>query len=75
MKRMGMIDGVYVCNFDEFKSLSAILRQSVIQLSDAMTTNENKGDKMVLLYDFLTSVEFKLQIEGIVEGFTKCTLG
>ena len=71
MKRMGMIDGVYVCNFDEFKSLSAILRQSIIQLSEAMTTNENKGDKMVLLYDFLTSVEFKLQIEGIVEGFTK----
>ena len=71
MKRMGMIDGVYICNFDEFKSLSAVLRQSVIQLSEVMATNENKGDKMVMLYEFLTSVEFKLQIEGIVEGFTQ----
>ena len=70
MKRMGMIDGVYICNFDEFKSLSAVLRQSVIQLSEVIATNENKGDKMVMLYEFLTSVEFKLQIEGIVEGFT-----
>ena len=35
-----------------------------------MSTNENKVDKMTLLYEFLTSVEFKLQIEGIVEGFT-----
>lgn len=26
---------------------------------------------MVMLYDFLTSNEFKLQIEGIVEGFTQ----
>jgi hypothetical protein len=70
MKRMGMVDGVYVCSFEEFKGLSVVLRQSVIQLSNAMSTNENKGDKMTLLYEFLTSVEFKLQIEGIVEGFT-----
>ena len=25
---------------------------------------------MQLLYEYLTSIEFKLQIEGIVEGFT-----
>ena len=34
-------------------------------------TQENKGDKMSMLYDFLTSHEFKLQIEAIVEGFTQ----
>ena len=70
MKRMGMVDGVYVCSFEEFKSLSYVLRESIIQLSRAMTSNENKGDKMQLLYEYLTSIEFKLQIEGIVEGFT-----
>ena len=70
MKRMGMVDGVYVCSFEEFKSLSFVLRESIIQLSRAMTSNENKGDKMQLLYEYLTSIEFKLQIEGIVEGFT-----
>ena len=42
MKRMGMVDGVYVCSFEEFKSLSFVLRESIIQLSRAMTSNENK---------------------------------
>ena len=35
-----------------------------------MASQENKGDKMGMLYDFLTSNSFKLQIEAIVEGFT-----
>lgn len=70
MKRMGMVDGVYVCSFEEFKSLSYVLRESIIQLSRVVASNENKGDKMQLLYEYLTSIEFKLQIEGIVEGFT-----
>ncbi|MES9936495.1 MAG: DUF2130 domain-containing protein, partial [Sedimenticola sp.] len=47
------------------------LRESLIQLSHAITTQENKGDKMGMLYDFLTSNEFRLQIEAIVEGFTQ----
>jgi hypothetical protein len=36
-----------------------------------MVSQENKGDKMGMLYDFLTSNEFRLQIEAIVEGFTQ----
>ena len=30
---------------------------------------ENKGDKMQLLYNYLTGVEFKGQVEAIAEGF------
>jgi hypothetical protein len=40
-------------------------------VSQAVQSQENKGDKMEMLYDFLTSNEFRLQIEGIVEGFTQ----
>ena len=71
MERLGLKDGVWVCSFDEFKGLCAVLRESVIQISKAIVTQENKGDKMGMLYDFLTSNEFKLQIEAIVEGFTQ----
>lgn len=71
MDRMGMKDGVWICTFDEFKGLSAVLRQTLIQVSQAVQSQENKGDKMAMLYDFLTSTEFRLQIEGIVEGFTQ----
>ena len=71
MDRMGMKDGIWICNFSEFKGLCSVLRETIIQISNAINTQENKGDKMVMLYDFLTSNEFKLQIEGIVEGFTQ----
>ena len=68
---MGLRDGIWICTFEEFKGLSNVLRQSIIQLSNAVMTQENKGDKMAMLYDFLTSTEFRMQIEGIVEGFSQ----
>lgn len=71
MDRMGLKDGIWICTFEEFKGLSGVLRQSLIQISQAMQSQENKGDKMAMLYDFLTSNEFHLQMEGIVEGFTQ----
>lgn len=48
-----------------------VLRESIIKLSTAIVTQKNKGDKMGMLYDFLTSNVFRLQIEAIVEGFTQ----
>lgn len=71
MNRMGLKDGVWICNYDEFKGLSMVLRQSIIELNNVINTQENKGDKMVMLYNYLTGNEFRLQVEGIVEGFTQ----
>lgn len=71
MERTGQREGIWICTFDEFKVLSLVLRESIISLSTAVSTQENKGDKMNMLYDFLTSNEFRLQIEAIVEGFTQ----
>jgi len=71
MERMGLKDGIWICTYEEFKGLCFALRQSIIQISTALVSQENKGDKMSMLYDFLTSNEFRLQIEAIVEGFTQ----
>lgn len=71
MERMGLKDGVWICTFEEFKGLVTVLRQSIINLDIALQSQENKGDKMAMLYDFLTSTEFRMQIEGIVEGFSQ----
>lgn len=71
MERMGMKEGIWICNYEEFKALSGILRESIIQLSIALGSQENKGDKMVMLYDYLTSSSFRMQIEAIVEGFSQ----
>lgn len=71
LERMGLIDGVWICTYEEFKGLSSVLRESIIKINQAKKSEENKTDKMSLLYDYLTSTEFKMQIEAIVEGFTQ----
>lgn len=75
MERMGQINGIWICKFEDFKSLAAILRESLIRVSLALVSQENKGDKMTMLYDFLTSSEFRMRIEAIVEGFTQMKAG
>ncbi len=70
LDRMGLVEGVWVCTFEEFKGLSTVLRESVIKLSLSKKGEENKTDKMSLLYSYLTSTEFGMQIEAIVEGFS-----
>lgn len=74
MDRMGLKEGIWICTYNEFKGLSAVLRQSIIKLASVKISQENRGDKMALLYDFLTSNEFRLQMEGIVEGFSQMQL-
>lgn len=71
MERMGLKEGIWICTFDEFKGLSFVIREYIVKISEAVATQENKGEKMSMLYDYLTSTEFRLQIEGIVEGFTQ----
>ncbi|WQZ20988.1 DUF2130 domain-containing protein [Helicobacter pylori] len=69
MERMGLFEGVWVCSFEEFKGLSTVLREGVIQVGLAKKSQENKGDKMDLLYHYLTSSEFSMQVNAIIEGF------
>ena len=71
MERMGMVEGIWVCSFEEFKGLCFVLRESIVQLSLVAASQENKGEKTLMLYDFLISNEFRLQVEAIVEGFTQ----
>ncbi|WP_069637016.1 DUF2130 domain-containing protein [Campylobacter pinnipediorum] len=71
LNRMGLIDGVWVCTYEEFKGLAGVLREGIIKVYLAKKSDENKTDKMSLLYGYLTSNEFKMQIEAIVEGFTQ----
>jgi len=69
MQRMGFIDGVWVCSYEEFKGTSALIRDGVIGAYKASRFQENRVDKMNLLYSYFTSNEFSGQLTSIVEGF------
>ncbi|HEU5052232.1 MAG TPA: DUF2130 domain-containing protein [Hanamia sp.] len=66
----GLKDGVWICTFSEVKALANVLRESIIRIFNSAKTHENKGDKMHLLYNYLTSNEFSEQWKAIREGFT-----
>jgi hypothetical protein len=69
MERFGEKDGVWICNFIEVASVSAIIRNGVLKIYEIQRSEENKGDKMQMLYNYLTGVEFRGQVEAIAEGF------
>lgn len=69
MHSFGERDGVWICSFKEVAGLAAALRSAVIRIAEAKRSEENKGEKMHMLYNFLTGTEFRQQIEAIVEGF------
>jgi hypothetical protein len=69
MSQFGEKNGVWICSFAEVKALVHVLRDGVIRIFTASKSQENRGDKMHLLYDYLTSNEFGEQWKAIREGF------
>ncbi|EIF51451.1 DUF2130 domain-containing protein [Sulfurovum sp. AR] len=69
MDRMGFVDGIWVCSLDEFKGSASLLRESLIRVHLSVQKEENKSDKMTLLYNYLTGNEFSMQLKAIVDGF------
>lgn len=69
MENFGFKEGVWICRFSDVKPLSFLLRDSLLKIHNALISQENKGDKMQLLYNYLTANEFRQNIEAVVEGF------
>jgi len=69
MDCFGEKDGVWICSFEEAKAVAYVLREGIIKLYNSTRSQENKGDKMHLLYDYLTGSEFSEQWKAIREGF------
>ncbi|MBC7830148.1 MAG: DUF2130 domain-containing protein [Chitinophagaceae bacterium] len=69
MNCFGERDGVWICSFKEVTGLTTALRNAIIRIADTRKSEENKGEKMQMLYNYLTGIEFRQHIEAIVEGF------
>jgi hypothetical protein len=69
MDCFGERDGIWICSFKEVIGLTTALRNAIIRIAETKKSEENRGEKMHMLYDFLTGNEFRQQVEAIVEGF------
>ncbi len=69
MTRFGEIEGIWVCRFIEFKALALLFRSNLVRIGEVMASQENKGDKIHMLYDYVTSIEFKQKLEAAFESY------
>ena len=74
MNQFGEKEGVWICSFAEVKPIVQMLRDGIIKISAALKSQDNRGDKMHLLYDYLTNREFAEQWQAIREGFMSMKL-
>ena len=69
MKYFGPKDGIYVCDYHSFVGLAKLLRLTIIQLAAAKLANVGRKEKMEVLWNYLTGVEFRQRMEAIIETF------
>lgn len=69
MTRFGEVDGIWVCTFPEFKVLSTLFRANLVRIGEVLASQENKGEKMNMIYRYVTGVEFKQKLEAAFESF------
>ena len=67
--RFCQIDGIWICTFAEFKSVALLMRHTMNRIGEVIAAQDNKGDKMKLLYDYLTGNEFRQRVDAIREAF------
>lgn len=74
MSCFGERDGVWICSFEEVKAVAYVLRDGILRLYNSSKSQENRGDKMHMLYDYLTGTEFSEQWKAIREGYMSMRL-
>jgi hypothetical protein len=65
----GWFDGVWMCDATFAMPLAVALRQGVVAAAVARQNGEGRQSKMEELFAYLTSLEFRQRVEGVVEGF------
>jgi hypothetical protein len=70
MNCFGEKNGIWICNFSEVRALTGVLRDGITRIFLASKNQQNKGEKMEMLYVYLTSSEFSEQWKAIREGFS-----
>jgi hypothetical protein len=62
-------EGVWVADFTLAASLAEVLRSGLTQLALAKLSAVGRGEKMDVIYNYLSGPHFRQRVEGIVEAF------
>jgi hypothetical protein len=65
----GLKDGVWIVGFNLILPIASILRRNLLDLGFQKAVSSHKSDKAGYLYEYITSHEFRQQVEAIVEVY------
>lgn len=66
----GLVDGVWVCDYNSFIQLAFVLRQNLNSLTQVKNSLMGQDEKMNILYKYLSGPQFRSRVENIVGTFT-----
>jgi len=69
IKTIGKEKSIWICGYTEFEGVAAMLREGVMNVFESKQSEDNKGDKMVMLYEYLNGNEFRQKWDAILNGF------
>ena len=69
VRHFGPKDDVWVCSPAYAAALGAVLRGGLVEVALAKRVAEGRGEKMQMLFDYLTGTEFRNRFGGFVEAF------
>ncbi|MFC1626587.1 DUF2130 domain-containing protein [Patescibacteria group bacterium] len=62
-------EGVWICTYEIFLPLATLLRKNLLDVTYQKLVSAHKGEKADLLYEYITSHEFRQQVEALVEVY------
>lgn len=74
IKTFGVYQGIWVADVASVIGLAVALRSTLLQVAVVKQSSVGKNEKMEVLFNYLSGVEFKQRIEAIVESFTTMKL-
>jgi len=60
-------EGVWICSSQMVLPLAEMMRQRLIEVAKEKFVSQNRTEKSELLYEYIISLEFRQQVEAIVE--------
>jgi hypothetical protein len=69
INNFGLKDGIWIVDYKTVVGAAIALRNNLIELSSLRSANKGKEEKKEILWNYLTSVEFKQRVEAIYESY------
>lgn len=70
IKRFGLKDGVWVGEYESLMGMAYALRTHLLEMMNVQSLSVGRSEKKEVLYNYLSSIEFRQRMEAIIEAFS-----